>query len=174
MLRVTNSPEPSLEAIMEYLSDTELQKDKNGMWQCISSVCDSVFIKFTDVMQKKPKNEQRERELEGHAQFLLVYFNNVHNQIRQVADKYLTGLVDAFPHLLWNCRVVWCMLDILQVLSFSLQCDPNKETPVLKIPDTPYSIQLTESLDAREVCTQITTCSFLETFNVLQGLLDVA
>ncbi|XP_011502554.1 PREDICTED: phosphatidylinositol 4-kinase alpha-like [Ceratosolen solmsi marchali] len=149
-LRITNSPEPSLEPIMEYLSDTELQKDKNGMWQCISSVGDSVFFKFKNVMQNKLKHEQRERELEKHAQFLLVYFNNVHKQIRRVAVRYLTDLVDAFPHLLWNCRVLWCMLDILQVLSFSLQRDPNKETPVLKIPDTPYSIRLTESLDARE------------------------
>ncbi|XP_031784727.1 phosphatidylinositol 4-kinase alpha isoform X2 [Nasonia vitripennis] len=149
-LRVANSPEPSLQPIMEYLSDTELQKDKNGMWQCICSVGDSVFAKFKDVMQRKPRNEQRERELESHAQFLLVNFNNVHKQIRRVADKYLSALVDAFPHLLWNCRVLWCMLDILQLLSLSLQLDPNEETPVLKVPDTPYSIQLMENLDARE------------------------
>lgn len=151
-LRVSNSPEPSLQPIMEYLSDTELQKDKNGMWQCICCVGDAVFAKFKDVMQRKPKNEQRERELEKHAQFLLIYFNNVHKQIRRVADKYLSALVDAFPHLLWNCRVLWCMLDILQVLSFSLQLDPNEETPQLKIPETTYSIQLMESIEAREVC----------------------
>ena len=164
-LRVANSPEPSLQPIMAYLSDTELQKDKNGMWQCICSVGDSVFAKFKDVMQRKPKNEHRERELEKHAQFLLVYFNNIHKQIRRVADKYLSALVDAFPHLLWNCRVLWCMLDILQVLSFSLQLDPNEETPVLKIPETPYSIQLMESIDAREVrislykiCILVCTC----------------
>ncbi|XP_058809461.1 phosphatidylinositol 4-kinase alpha isoform X2 [Phymastichus coffea] len=149
-LRVANSPEPSLQPIMEYLSDTELQKDKNGMWQCICSVGDAVFTKFKDVMQRKPKNEQRERELEKHAQFLLVYFNNVHKQIRRVADKYLSALVDAFPHLLWNCRVLWCMLDILQVLSFSLQLDPNEETPQLKVPETTYSIQLMERIEDRE------------------------
>lgn len=149
-LRVTNSSEPSLQPIMEYLSDTELQKDKNGMWQCICHIGDSVFFKFKEGMLRKPKNEKRDRELENHAQYLLVYFNNVHKQIRRVADKYLSALVDAFPHLLWNCRVLWCMLDILQVLSFSLQLDPNEETPILKVPETPYSIQLMESLDARE------------------------
>lgn len=114
-LRVANSPEPSLQPIMEYLSDSDLQKDKSGMWQCISSVADSVFAKFKDVMQRKPKDERRERELENHAQFLLVNFNHVHKQIRRVADTYLSDLVDAFPHLLWNCRVLWSMLDILQV-----------------------------------------------------------
>lgn len=115
-LRVANSPEPSLQPIMEYLCDTDLQKDKSGMWQCICCVADSVFARFKDVMQRKPKDEQRERELENHAQFLLVRFNHVHKQIRRVADKYLSALVDAFPHLLWNCKVLWSMLDILQVL----------------------------------------------------------
>lgn len=43
------------------------------------------------------------------------------------------------------------MLDILQVLSHSLQLDPNQETPALKIPSTPYSIQLMDTLEAREV-----------------------
>lgn len=34
--RVVNSPEPSLQPIIEYLSDTALQKDKSGMWQCVA------------------------------------------------------------------------------------------------------------------------------------------
>lgn len=119
-LRVTNSPEPSLQPIMEYLSDTALLKDKCGMWQCICCVADAVFTKFKDVMQRKPKDEKRERELENHAQFLLVNFNHIYKQIRRVADKYLSALVDAFPHLLWNCKVLWTMLDILQVKEFEI------------------------------------------------------
>lgn len=118
ILRVENSPEPSLQPIMEYLSDTELQRDKSGMWQCVCSIADSVFSKFKDVMLQKPKNEQRERDLENHAQFLLVHFYNVHKHIRQVAETYLIDLIVTFPHLLWNCRVLWCMLDILQVRHF--------------------------------------------------------
>lgn len=43
------------------------------------------------------------------------------------------------------------MLDILQVLSYSLQIDPNQETPTLRIPQTPYTIQLMDTLEAREV-----------------------
>ncbi|XP_075984283.1 phosphatidylinositol 4-kinase III alpha isoform X2 [Anticarsia gemmatalis] len=149
-LRVCNSPEPSLQPIIEYLSDSALQKDKTGMWQCVASVGDKVFQKFLDVMSDKVKDESRERELEGHAQFLLVNFNHIHKQIRRVADKWLAGLVDRFPHLLWNCRVLWSMLDILQVLSFSLELDANQETPLLKVPGTDFTLQLQDTLEGRE------------------------
>lgn len=43
------------------------------------------------------------------------------------------------------------MLDILQVLSYSLQIDPNQETPTWRIPQTPYSIEFMDTLEAREV-----------------------
>lgn len=56
-----------------------------------------------------------------------------------------------FPHLLWNCHVLWRMLDILQVLSHSLNLDPNEETPTLRVPSTPYSLPLMDTLEAREV-----------------------
>lgn len=149
-LRVSNSPEPSLQPIIEYLSDTALQKDKSGMWLCVASVGDKVFQKFLDVMSQKVKDESRERELESHAQFLLVNFNHIHKQIRRVADKWLAGLVEKFPHLLWNCRVLWSMLDILQVLGFSLELDANQETPLLKVPGTDFYLQLQDTLDGRE------------------------
>lgn len=47
------------------------------------------------------------------------------------------------------------MLDILQVLSYSLELDPNDETPLLRVPSTPYSIPLMDTLEAREVKTLI-------------------
>lgn len=81
---------------------------------------------------------------------LLVYFNHIHKQIQLVADQYLSQLVDKFPHLLWNRRVLWCMLDVLQLLSFSLTLDPNEESPTLRVASTPYTLQLMDSLPARE------------------------
>lgn len=75
-------------------------------------------------MGNKPKNQTRERELEKHAQYMLVCFNHPHEQMRRVADKYLSGLIDKFPHLLWNRIVLHTMLDILYLLSYSLQLDP--------------------------------------------------
>lgn len=57
-----------------------------------------------------------------------------------------------FPHLLWNQRVLWTMCDILQVLSYSLELNPNNETPSIQIPSTPFTLMLMDTLDAREVC----------------------
>ncbi|KAK9874265.1 hypothetical protein WA026_002618 [Henosepilachna vigintioctopunctata] len=150
-LRVQHSEEPSLVTIItDYLSDSALQKDKAGMWNCVSSVSERVFEKFLEVMKNKPKNEAKALELEKHAQFLLVAFNHPHKQIRRVSDRFLSRLVDKFPHLLWSRNVLWTMLDILQVLSNSLRLDPNLSTPDLRIPHTPWSIQLMDTLEARE------------------------
>lgn len=121
------------------------------MWNCVSSVSERVFEKFLEVMKNRPKNEAREADLEQHVQFLLVNFNHQSKQIRRVADKFLVSLVATFPHLLWSRRVLWTMLDILQVLSYSLQIDPNQETPTWRIPQTTYSIEFMDTLEAREV-----------------------
>ncbi|XP_024081194.1 phosphatidylinositol 4-kinase alpha isoform X2 [Cimex lectularius] len=150
-LRVQHSQEPSLQPILEYLVDQALITDKSGMWLCVASVADRVFIMFLDSMSQKPKDENRERELEDHAIFLLVNFNHIHKQIRRVADKYLSGLVDRFPHLLWNSNVLSRMLDMLHVLSSWLELDPNNPTPMLQVPNTPYSLQLMDTPEAREI-----------------------
>ncbi|XP_030382082.1 phosphatidylinositol 4-kinase alpha isoform X1 [Scaptodrosophila lebanonensis] len=149
MLRVENADEPSLEPIMSYLCDTALQKDKSGIWQCVKCVADQVFEKFRNVLYAH--DEIREKVLESQATLLLVYFNHIHKQIQLVADQYLSQLVDRFPHLLWNRRVLWCMLDILQLLAYSLTLDPNEETPTLRVVSTPYTLQLMDSLPAREL-----------------------
>lgn len=104
-LRVAHSGDPSLQQIIvDYLCDLALMKDKAGMWHCVSSVGEQVFERFLEVMQRKPKNEARERDLEQHAQFLLVHFNHPHKQIRRVADRFLSKLMGAFSHLFWNQR----------------------------------------------------------------------
>jgi phosphatidylinositol 4-kinase len=66
---------------------------------CLYSVAEKVFAKFLEVMSKRDKVPQREIELEEHAQFLLVRFNHIHRQVRKVADKFLSGLVDRYVHM---------------------------------------------------------------------------
>ncbi|XP_055625261.1 phosphatidylinositol 4-kinase alpha isoform X4 [Toxorhynchites rutilus septentrionalis] len=148
ILRVENASEPSLEPILNYLCDNALLKDKYGIWQCIRCIGDQVFEKFRSVLLAQ--DVVREKVLESQAMLLLVYFNHIHKQIQLVADQYLSQLVDKFPHLLWNRKVLWCMLDVLQLLAFSLTLDPNEETPTLRVSSTPYTLQLMDSLPARE------------------------
>lgn len=64
------------------------------MWQCVSVIADRVFELFLDQLSAKPKIDERERELERHAQFFLVKFNHLVSRIRRIADKYLSLLVD--------------------------------------------------------------------------------
>ncbi|XP_037092304.1 LOW QUALITY PROTEIN: phosphatidylinositol 4-kinase alpha-like [Pollicipes pollicipes] len=150
MLRVQNQEDTSFHAMFEYLNDPAIQRDKYNMWQCMNSVGERVFSSFLDVMNDKPKNCAREQELARHAQFLLVHFNSPHKQIRRVADKFLSQMVDRFPHILWNATVLTTMLDILQVLSESLQQNPNEASPDLRVPGAPYRLVLQETREARE------------------------
>lgn len=89
--------------------------------------------------------------MEEYAIILLVKFNHRQKQIRRVADKYLSGLVDRFPHLLWNAKVLSTMLDILNILGQSLNLDPNEENPDLDIPNCSYKIQCTDTVELKEV-----------------------
>ncbi|XP_046360282.2 phosphatidylinositol 4-kinase alpha-like isoform X1 [Haliotis rufescens] len=136
--------------LFEYLQDKTLFKDKDSMWQCIMIVAEKVFERFLDVIAARPRTEERERELDIHAQFLLVKFNHIQKAIRRVADKFLSYLVDRFPHLLWSGTVLRTMLDILQVLSKSLEMDPHQDAPEMPIPNTRYKLRVMDTMVDRE------------------------
>lgn len=147
-LRVENDTNPSLDPILGYLCDSVLMKDKCGLWQCVKCIGDQVFEKFRTVLVDQ--DLKREKVLEPQARMLLVYFNHIHKQIQLAADEYLSQLVDKFPHLLWSRSVLYCMLDILQLLAYSLSLDPNIPLTQVLVPMTNYTLQFMDNMPARE------------------------
>ncbi|XP_052243319.1 phosphatidylinositol 4-kinase alpha-like isoform X4 [Dreissena polymorpha] len=151
MLRVTHSTDcKAFHGLFRYLEDNIIFKDKSGMWQCIAAVADKAFEKFLDITEERGRSDEREQELETHAQFLLVKFNHLHRRIRRVADKYLIMLIEKFPHLLWSGNVLKTMLDILQLLSKSLEVDPHQHAPEFQVPRSDYILRVKDNMMERE------------------------
>lgn len=140
----------SFQVMLQYLEDPTIQRDKDGIRQCIFSIADNIFKVYLEVLSERPMNKERDLELEELAILLLVKFNHPQKQIRRVADKYLSRLVDRFPHMLWSGRVLVTMLDILKVLGKSMQLDSNEASLELDIPSTNHKFQLTDTAEARE------------------------
>ncbi|XP_072163702.1 LOW QUALITY PROTEIN: phosphatidylinositol 4-kinase alpha-like [Diadema setosum] len=149
-LRVSHATPTSFAVVFTYLEDKAIIKDKAGMWQCLLASFDKVFDTFLDIMANMPRTEEREKELVHHAQFLLVKFNHVLKQIRKVADKYLSRLVDKFPQLLWNGDVLWSMLDLLQLLSKAAAEDSLQEVREYPVFNNTLMLTVMDTKEARE------------------------
>lgn len=106
---------------------------------------------FLDRKSKKPKTVELERELEIDTLYLLVQFNHVYNRIRRISDLYLMVLAEKFPHVLWSGKVLRLCLDVLQLLSRSVDMDASGRAPEFDVPNTEYKLTLMDNLASREV-----------------------
>ncbi|GFO06729.1 phosphatidylinositol 4-kinase alpha-like, partial [Plakobranchus ocellatus] len=150
-LRVTYTSDPTaVYGIFDYLEDKFLFLDKLGMWNCIAAVTEKTFDKYMDVLDAKPKTEEKEKHIEAHGQFLLVKFNHTYKRVRLMADKFISKFVSRFPHLLWSGSFLTTMLDILQVVCTALDLDPHEDAPEIQIPNTPYKLRIMDNLASRE------------------------
>ncbi|TPP65581.1 hypothetical protein FGIG_03278 [Fasciola gigantica] len=148
---VTHSNDPeALHRIFLYLEDSIIIRDKFGMWTCITQVAVQVFNKYLSRMKSMPLGSEREQIMDMHAQFLLVKFLHVQKGLRIVADEFLSMLAKDFPHIMWSGRVLYTMLDVTQLLSQSLEVDPNEAAPVYQVPGTNLDLVITDSLQDRE------------------------
>ena len=101
--------------------------DKNGIYECITAIVTKLFSEFCNSMAAKPKDKERDRNLEAIAVILLIEFNNPNKTIRKHADTFLSELVGRFPHLLWSKSVLYGMLNALHQFS---QCYSDDEIQV--------------------------------------------
>ena len=67
---------------------SQFQVDKNSIYDCISIIVTKLFSEFCTAMASKPKNKERDTNLEPIAIILLIEFNNPNKNIRKHADKY--------------------------------------------------------------------------------------
>ena len=151
LLRLQSNNKVSFHTLFDYLSDKAVQKDRQGMYDCICAITEKLFKEFLSIMAEQPKSVGRELELENHAEILLLHFNNPEKPIQRLADKFLAGLVDRFPHILWSRRVLFSMLDTLDLVASHLHLDANIESPIIEVGHgTGQTIMLKDTQAERE------------------------
>jgi hypothetical protein len=98
---------------------------------------------LADKIKRNVNNDENiRRELESLAQFLLIQFNNILREIRRVADVCLAKLIDSFPFLLWNGKIITTSLLIMKALIKNIDEDPNCTQSSIEFPDMDLSINL--------------------------------
>uniref|UniRef100_F1KPV3 1-phosphatidylinositol 4-kinase n=1 Tax=Ascaris suum TaxID=6253 RepID=F1KPV3_ASCSU len=150
-MRVLHSSQAeAVHSIFKYLEDRSIRKDKSAMWTCLLSATTVIFSEYLKAAKNLCLDKALERRLEYHAQFLLVMFIHSLKEIRRVADSCLSQLVDTFPHLLWNGKVLSTAFQLLEALSNNVDNDIECANATLSIPSLEWTIQLQDSLDQRK------------------------
>jgi phosphatidylinositol 4-kinase len=113
------------------------------MWLCLLAATTIIFEEYLkETLRRQSEGQTVEGPLEYHAEFLLVQFSHNLREIRRCADNCLTQLVDTFPALLWNGRVISTALLLIQTLTRNLDEDPDCRMTSLTVPGLGWSIQL--------------------------------
>nr|CRZ25602.1 Bm7141 [Brugia malayi] len=155
LMRALHSVEPgAVHSIFQYLEDKSIRKDKDGIWTCLLAAARTIFSKYLKVASERNLDSAHERQLELHAQFLLIMFNHHLKEVRKCADTCLTNLIGSFPHLLWNGNVINVALQILEALSNNLENDTDCKIMTLSFPSLQRTIQLQDTLDRRKLVVQ--------------------
>ncbi|VDO26202.1 unnamed protein product [Onchocerca flexuosa] len=155
LMRALHSEEPgAVHSIFQYLEDKSIRKDKDGIWTCLLAAARTIFSEYLKVASNRNLDSAHERQLELHAQFLLIMFNHHLKEVRKCADTCLTNLIGSFPHLLWNGNVINVALQVLEALSINLENDTDCKIMTLSFPFLQRTIQLQDTLDRRKLVVQ--------------------
>uniref|UniRef100_A0A914GZZ0 1-phosphatidylinositol 4-kinase n=1 Tax=Globodera rostochiensis TaxID=31243 RepID=A0A914GZZ0_GLORO len=152
-MRVTYSRHSAaVQTVFEYLENRAIRKDKSGMWLCLLASSIVIFDEYLveKTRRRSEADDVEANELECCAQYLLVQFNNILREVRRVADVCLAKLIDAFPFLLWNGRVISTALQIMKTLLKNIDEDPLCTQSTVEFAELKWSIQLQDTLDSRK------------------------
>jgi hypothetical protein len=72
--------------LFDYLEDRAIQVDKNNIYECILAIVAKLFSEFCTSLENRPKNKEKDQNLETIAVTLLIEFNNPNKSIRKLAD----------------------------------------------------------------------------------------
>jgi hypothetical protein len=130
------------------------------------------FEIYVDEMKKMPKSPERNKNLEDQCQFFMVKRTHVRSEVRDEAKLYLHSLLSknayelllikiifiiyflfpSFPHLFCSSIVIETLMNIINILSYSLNEDNlHKVTAHYRLPDTNYRIQFVDTHEKRLV-----------------------
>ncbi|CAF1029135.1 unnamed protein product [Rotaria sordida] len=147
--RVRHSLIPSaFQCIFSYLEDPGLIRDKYGLWTLMVAVGRKCFDIYVDEMKKLPKCPERDKNLEVQCQFLMVKRTYVRTEVREEAEYYLHSLLsqNAFPNLFCNPVIIETLMNIINILSYSLNEDNlHKVIAHYRVPNTNYTVQFVDT-----------------------------
>ncbi|CAF4139791.1 unnamed protein product [Rotaria sp. Silwood2] len=144
--RVRYSLVPSaFQCIFSYLEDP-------GLWTLMTAVGRKCFDIYVNEMKNFPKSPERNKNLEVQCQFFMVKRTHVRNEVREEAKYYLHSLLsqNAFPNLFCNSVIIETLMNIIDILSYSLNEDNlHKVIAHHRVPNTNYTVQFVDTHEKR-------------------------
>lgn len=134
----------SFSELFNFYVFSAVRKNKDGIWQCLLVATPVIFERYIQAVKERcPSPDARTVDtLCFNAEYLLLQFNSNQREIRRCADTCLTRLADAFPFLLWNGRVIFSALSLIQALARNIEEDVDCRVQTLVVPRLPWQIQL--------------------------------
>jgi phosphatidylinositol 4-kinase len=143
MLRASQG---KLVALFSYLSHiSTLSPPLLPVIRAIADVCFNPFIE--NLKTRKVGSENWLRKLENRMQFLMVSFCHQEPDIRGMSDKYICGMVQVFPELLWSRRCLHTVLHLLEGIASGRNAEDV--CVEIRVPDCKYSLLLPEAEEDR-------------------------
>ena len=82
LLKVQRKKQGTFHILFDYLEDKAVQKDRQGMYDCVCAIVEKLFKEFLAIMAEQPKSAARELDQDNHAETLMVQFNNPNKAIQ--------------------------------------------------------------------------------------------